>query len=289
MLRSGLVMCVLGLALMACTFRSVDRPSEPLETLLDRDVPYTSELTLDVYYPDAEGPWPVAVVLHGGEDHKNTMSSFARATAEQGVVVFVPEWRSFPAQLEEHRLAAIEDTACAVRFARDRAGDYDGDGERIVMAGWSLGANFAAIAVLAEDTVGGDCVAGSEVSPRAQGLVGLDGVYDFAELLLAEERAAEQLGDDAATLGVAPPPWTTDEMNEISAHAYVPAAAGDDRPVFRLFTGQVEELHAQAERFRDDLTRAGFEVELVRHPDLSHGSVIFAPGTVEALVELAFR
>ncbi len=259
---------------MACSARSVDRPGEPLEVVLDRDVPYTSELTVDVFHPDADGTWPVAVVLHGGEDHKETMTSFARAVARQGVVVFVPEWRSFPAQLEEHRLAALEDAACAIRFARDRAAEYDGDGERVVMAGWSLGANFAAIAVLGDDPAEGDCTVDPEVSARAQGLVGLDGVYDFTELLLAEPTSPDW--------------WTIEDMNEISADTYVRAFEGDDFPVFHLFTGAVEELHAQAERFRDDLEQAGFAVELVRHPELSHGSVIFAPGTVEALVDLAF-
>jgi acetyl esterase/lipase len=259
---------------MACSVRSADRPGEPLESQVDRDVPYTSRLTVDVYYPESKGLWPVAVVLHGGEDHKETMTGYAQAAARQGVVVFVPEWRSFPAQLEEHRLAAIEDVACAVRFARERAGDYGGDGARIVMAGWSLGANFAAIAVLRDDPVEGHCVVGPDVSSLAQGLVGLDGAYDFAELILADPNP--------------PVSWTMDEVNEISAHTYVRTAEGDDPPAFRLFSGIEEQLHAQAERFRDDLQQAGYDVELVRHSELSHSAVIFAAGTVDALVDLAF-
>jgi acetyl esterase/lipase len=59
--------------------------------------------------------------------------------------------------------------------------------------------------------------------------------------------------------------------------------------VFRLFTGQAEELHAQAERFRDDLRQAGYDVDLVRHAGYSHMGVILAPGTVDALAELAFE
>jgi acetyl esterase/lipase len=202
------------------------------------------------------------------------MIGYARAVARRGVVVFVPEWQSFPAQLEEHRLAALEDVACAVRFARERAGDYGGHGQRIVAAGWSLGANFGAIAVLRADPVEGDCTVGPDVSSRAQGLVGLDGVYDFTELILADPSP--------------PVSWSIEEVNEISAHTYVRTADGDDPPVFRLFSGIEEQLHAQAERFRKDLEEGGFDVEVVRHPELSHGAMIFAPGTVEALVDLAF-
>jgi acetyl esterase/lipase len=264
----------LALLLMACSCsgpRIADRPDEPLDFLVEEDLPYTSQLAVDVYYPDAEGPWPVAVVLHGGEDHKSTMYGYGRAAARQGMVAFVPEWRSFPAQLEESRLAPLEDIACAIRFAPDRAGVYGGDGERIVMAGWSLGGGFAAIAVLRNDPVEGDCAVALDVSARADGLVGLDGVYDFAELW-----------DE-------PTSWTSEELDEISAQSYVRPWEGDDPPVFRLFTGLVDELNVQAERFRDALEEAGYEVELVRHPDRSHLGVVLAPGTDDALADLAFR
>lgn len=261
----------LGLLLTACSGpRIADRPDDPLGFLVDEDVPYTSQLAVDVYYPDADGPWPVAVVLHGGEDHKETMYGFGRFAAKQGVVAFVPEWRSFPAQLESDPLAALEDVTCAVRFARDRASEYGGDGQRIVAAGWSLGANFGAIAVLRNDPVAGDCAVGADVSARVEGFVGLDGVYNVGELL-----------DE-------PSPWTDDEIDDISASRYVRSFKGGEPPEFRLFTGQVEELHAQAERFRDELRQAGYEVDLVRHADRSHMGVILAPGTVDALVDLAF-
>jgi acetyl esterase/lipase len=270
-----IVACGLGFLLTACSgaggSRIADRPDEPLDFIIEEDVPYTPQLALDVYYPATEGPWPVAVVLHGGEDHKSTMYAYGRAAARLGVVAFVPEWRSFPAQLEEDRLGPLEDVACAIRFARDSAGDFGGDGERIIMAGWSLGGGFAAIAALRTDPVEADCIVGAEVSTRVHGLVGLDAVYDFAELW-----------DE-------PTSWTQGEIDEISAQPYVRPWEGDDPPAFRLFTGQVEELHAQAERFRDALEGAGYAVELVRHADRSHAGVILAPGTDDALADLAFR
>jgi acetyl esterase/lipase len=246
--------------------RIAERPLGLLDVLVDRDVPYTAQLTADVCYPEADGPWPVAVVLHGGEDHKATMSGFGRAAAARGLVVFLPEWRSFPAQLKEHRLAAIEDVTRAIRFARDRAGGYGGDGERIVMAGWSLGGNFAAIAALRP--------AEGETQHCVSGVVGLDGAYDFAEIILADP------GEGFT--------WTANEVNEISAHSYVHVVPRDDPPVFRLFSGRESQLHAQAERFLHGLERSGFDVDLVRHPELSHEEVILAPGTIDALVDLAY-
>lgn len=263
---------VLALLVGACSAPHIaEPPAEPLTFSIDRDVPYTSELSVDIYYPDAEGPWPVAVVLHGGEEHKANISGFGLAAAQRGIVTFVPDWHAFWAEIQEDRLAAVEDVDCAIRFARERAAEYGGDAERVVMAGWSAGANFAAIAVLRDDSVVGDCLVDSEVGNRTHGLVGLDGVYNFAELIADE-----------------PISWTREEIDEISAHSYVPATAGDDQPEFRLFTGSVEELHTQAEQFRDDLAEAGFQVTLVRDPSLSHAAVMSAPGAVDALVELAF-
>lgn len=271
------ILCAFGVLLMGHSgLRIAQRPAESLGVHQDRDVPYTSELVADVFHPNADGPWPTAVVLHGGEDHRSTMAPFGERVAEHGVVVFVPEWRSFPAQLEEHRLAAMEDVACAIGFARDRAREYGGDGERIVMAGWSLGGNFAAIAALRDAPVEVTCIGGGDTGGCIAGVVGLDGAYDFTEILLMDPRTRSL-------------PWSADEMNELSALSYVCATGGVDRPVFRLFSGREEQLESQAARFRNDLEQAGFDVELVQHPGLSHEEVILAPGTVDALVDLAYR
>ena len=121
------------------------RAEEALPVLVEVDVPYSSAFSLDVYYPDAPGPWPVAVVFHGGEVSKSSVYTYASQVAEQGVVVFVPEYSSTPAQLSEALHLGGEDAVCAMRFARVHASGFDGSGDRIVAAGASYGANVAAL------------------------------------------------------------------------------------------------------------------------------------------------
>ncbi|MDH3755107.1 MAG: alpha/beta hydrolase [Acidimicrobiia bacterium] len=278
-LGSGSAALTLLLLLFGCsgddeTTGLARRPGEVLPVLVEVDVPYSSSFDLDVYHPDATGPWPVAVVFHGGEVLKSSVRSYASAVAERGVVVFVPEYSSTPEQVSDVLHLGGEDAVCAMRFARAHASDFDGHGDRIVVAGASYGANVAALMVVAADEFEGGCVAGSEVSPAADGLVGLDGMYDFTEL-------PRELGFHED--------YTVEEMERASAITYVePAELEDDTPI-ELFTGREAVTQHQAALFSDSLTAAGYEVVLVPQPELAHGAYGgVAPGTVEALTDMAF-
>ena len=137
------------------------------------------------------------------------------------MVVFVPEYSSTPAQLSEVLHLGGDDAVCAMRFARAHASDFNGNGDRIVTAGASYGANVAALMTLAPDMFEGDCIVGSEVSAAAAGLLGLDGMYDFASM-------PDELGFHDF--------YTVAEMQRASALTYVePAEPGDDT-VIELFT-----------------------------------------------------
>jgi acetyl esterase/lipase len=111
------------------------------------DVGYTETRQLDVYAPSMGSDWPVVVYFHGGNADPGTRKTVveAAALAEQGVVVFVPSWRSGgPA-------GGSEDTVCAVAFAQATADEYGGDGERTTLSGYSTGGFTAAIHALIGD------------------------------------------------------------------------------------------------------------------------------------------
>lgn len=241
--------------------------------LVEVDVPHASDFALDVYYPDASGSWPVAVVFHGGEESKTSMQGFASAAAEQGVVVFVPEYSSTPAQVSEVLHAGANDAVCAMRFARTHAPDFDGSGDRVVTAGVSYGANVAALMTVAPDEFDGDCLVGSDVSAATRGLLGLDGMYDFATL--------------PAVLGFHDY-YTDEQMQRASALTYVAPAEPGDGVVVELFTGMSSAAQDQAAAFGESLTAAGYEVRFVPQPDLPHNAFNPAPGSVEALTAMAF-
>jgi acetyl esterase/lipase len=262
-------MIAIALVVSACTAAPeagslVRQPVAPQPVAKETDRPYTSSRLIDVFYPDADGPWPTIVLFHGGEENKNAMRGMAQAAAKGGLVVFVPDYRDSPEDLEADPLVALSDAACAMRYARVHAGAYGGLSERLVSAGHSLGGDMAAIMALDGDQFSGDCLVKGDVSAMAAGVVGLDGAYDLGEL-------------DAA-------------FASLNALAYLKDGASDEVLAFDLYTGQVEQLHRQAERFRDALIAAGHEVTLTRQPELGHGmfSSPLAPGLVDGLVAAAY-
>ena len=143
-------------------------PVIPPQIEVSRDIPYTSQLELDVYQPSGTGPWPVVVALHGGGQSKELFNLFSKRIAQLGAVVFTPTWRSSEPQgdplTKEIITAGIQDAACALRFARQWAKDYGGDPSRLVIVGYSGGGTAAAVVALA----GADAV---PVLPRASRIV----------------------------------------------------------------------------------------------------------------------
>ncbi|MEV7805179.1 hypothetical protein AB0O28_19730 [Microbispora sp. NPDC088329] len=106
---------------------------------VDRGIAYEAAGKLvDVYRrADAESD-PVMLLWHGsGPDQRTVLEPLARATAELGVVVFVPDWRSdAPDGGRAHLLASIA-------FVRAHAEAFRGDPDRVLLAGWSRGARAA--------------------------------------------------------------------------------------------------------------------------------------------------
>ena len=113
----------------------------PVAVETTTDVAYTSERSLDIYAPEEGSGWPVVVYFHGGppvpgaRDDPATLS----AIAEQGVVVYAPDWSSSgPA-------GGSQDSICAVAYAEATAADHGGDADAVTLAGYSTGGYTALI------------------------------------------------------------------------------------------------------------------------------------------------
>ncbi|MCJ7625426.1 MAG: alpha/beta hydrolase [Anaerolineaceae bacterium] len=230
------------------------------------ELPYTSQLFLDVYAPSAEGIWPVVVVLHGGDDNKDWTSDLSKKIAAQGAVVFTPSWRI---KSEVYFYQGYEDVACSIRFARSKAHDYGGNPDRITVVGHSAGGGAAAAMFLAANGFEGDClVSGGSSVPDA--LVGLDGVYDFRELLSAEIYAKDPEG------------W--DLINPVF---YLPSQQVNDDRVIYIINSSFPLLQDDGLSFQEDLIRVGFDPKLILLPNVNHTSIAWpAPDEViQAVVD----
>jgi predicted esterase len=128
-----------------------------------RTVPYTPDKLLDIHTPEALVGAPVVLLWHGsGPDGRDALAPLAAELAARGVLALVPDWQSDDVDTGSGQLLA------SMAFARDEADGLGGDGRRIVLAGWSLGANAALSVALHPDTLGG-------WAPAA--VVGLGGSY----------------------------------------------------------------------------------------------------------------
>ncbi|SFL05984.1 alpha/beta hydrolase [Streptomyces pini] len=139
---------------------------------------------LDVHRP-AHGPAAVPAVLlwHGrGPNERDVLAPLAREAASLGLVVVVPDWRPDAPDGGWGHLRA------SVRFTRERAGEFGGDAERIVLAGWSLGAYAAVSVAVRPELVDGW---------RPAAVAGIAGRYLW-------ERPEMELGDLSDALAMTP-------------------------------------------------------------------------------------
>jgi acetyl esterase/lipase len=176
-MKTTIASLLLGLLLSASLARG--------EARLLTDIEYGradgESLRLDASVPDGAGPFPVAILVHGGGwsagDKRGTDKPgssadispwFAPLTAAQ-FTWFSINYRLAPT----HRWpACFEDVQTAIRWVKAHAAEYRGDPRRIALFGHSAGGHLVCLAaVLAQEDT------------RVQAVVGFAPVTDFEQEL----------------------------------------------------------------------------------------------------------
>ncbi len=165
----------LGVALLsAIVARAIDPGLHP-------DIEYGQaggvSLKLDVSVPEGAGPFPVAILVHGGGwgsgDKANVgvvgggadVSPWFSTLTDAKFTWFSINYRLAPA----HRWPAqIEDVQAAIRWVKAHAAEYKGDPKRIALFGHSAGGHLSMLAGMI-----------AESDTRVQALVGYAPVTDF--------------------------------------------------------------------------------------------------------------
>ena len=208
---------------------------------------------LDVIVPNAPGPHPVLVFIHGGgwhagrpEDYRFVGRQFARA----GYVVVLAGYRLGPDGVYPRML---EDGAAAVAWVKDNIAAHGGDPARVFLMGHSAGAYNAAMLALERQWLGR---AGVEEG-FIKGVVGLSGPYDFF-------------------------PFTSDSARNAFGHVADPAItqpigfARGDAPPMLLLTGDADETvkPRNSAALARALTTAGLPTRAVILPGLDHSDPV---------------
>jgi acetyl esterase/lipase len=209
---------------------------------------------LDIYVPRqrADKLRPVIVFFYGGSWNSGARQGYAfvgRALAARGFVTVVPDYRLVP---EVTYPSFVEDGAAAVRWVRENARAYGGDGERIVLAGHSAGAYIAAMLAVDGRWLGQD-------RASVRGLAGLAGPYDFAPFTVASSQAA---------FGRWPKPAETQPVTWADASA----------PPALLLIGADDTIvrPRNSDALAAKLRAAGVAAEVKRYPGIAHVGILTA-------------
>lgn len=226
-----------------------------------------------LYLPEADGPLPLLVFLHGGGwmlGDLDTHDAMHRILADRaGCAVLGVGYRLAP----EHPFpAGLDDAAAAFAWARREAEALGCDPARIALGGESAGANLtAAIALRLRDA--------GEAQPMFQLLV-----HPVTDLGLAlpsmDEIAVPGLTRDYLEVCRSMYTGGTDYRDPLVSPMY--AERHDGLAPAIVLTASEDPLRDDGEAYAALLARAGVETLVCRLPGLPHG-FMFLPATLGAV------
>jgi acetyl esterase/lipase len=199
-MRTILLLAVFSLTLAAGSLRA------ELRTDIEYGQAGGEKLLLDVNVPEGEGPFPVAILVHGGgwsRGDKHTVPAgdsadispwFAPLTAAK-FTWFSINYRLAPAHRWPEGLADVQ---AAIHWVKAHAAEFKGDPSRIALFGHSSGGHYACLAgTLADDSVRVQAVVGfAPVTNHEQDLPVRGGLSTGLQNLLNRPKALtpESLG-----------------------------------------------------------------------------------------------
>lgn len=208
---------------------------------------------LDVIAPNAPGPHPVLVFIHGGGWHSGRPEDYhfiGRTFARAGYVVVLPGYRLGPEGIYPHML---EDGAAAVAWTAQNIARFGGDPDQVVLMGHSAGAHTVAMLGLERQWLGRQGLRNGFV----KGVVGLSGPYAFY-------------------------PFHSDSARNAFGHVEDPAItqpisfARSDAPPMLLLTGDADTTvkPRNSKVMAKALTDKGARAELVILPGVDHAGPV---------------
>ena len=208
------------------------------------------KLLLDACVPNGNGPFPVAIMVHGGAwsggDKQRDHSAILDALTAAKLTWFSINYRLAP----KHRWpACLDDVEAAILWVKAHAPEYKGDARRIALVGYSAGGHLVCQAVVTrKDDI------------RVQAVIGLAPPTDHT----ADSERRGGLSPSLTNLLDRAPPLTEETrsmLHDISPLNFVKPAL----PPFLLIHGTEDKSvpYTQSVNFQARLREAGVPCELV--------------------------
>ena len=241
----------------------------PVSAALRTDVEYGQaggeRLLLDVSVPEGAGPFPIAILIHGGGWSGGDKRGADKPGSGADVTPwFAPltegkfTWFSINYRLApKHRWpACLDDVKVAIRWVKAHAAEFKGDASRIALFGHSAGGHLATlVAMEVDDTVRVAAVVGfAPVTNHEQDLPIRGGLSSSLQDLLA--RPKEVTPESLGLLRAISP------LNQIRPGL----------PPFLLIHGDADKTVPlqQSLDFRDRLVKSGVRADLIVVPRAGH-------------------
>ena len=148
--------------------------SVPTKANVIYDSAVSEALVLDVYQPEGDGPFPVAIYVHGGGWTRGDKANPDDAPILELLTKARFTWFSINYRLApKHRWPSCEqDVQTAIRWVKANAAKYKGDPSKIALIGYSAGGQLATFAATVVDE-----------SVRVQAVIGFAPLTDFVQEL----------------------------------------------------------------------------------------------------------
>ena len=228
---------------------------------------------MDVYFPEAGGPWPVLVYVHGGawmHGDKSDVGMFAQLMTVQGYLVISVNYRLYP---EGTFPAMIQDVKCAIRSLRANAAQYNLDPNRVGAVGVSAGGHLVGLLGTTDTSAGWDVGEYLDQSSRVQAVIAMAAVMDLSRTFPnADIEAMKRVG------------FGEYNVREASPISHVTP----DDPPFLLIHGDRDELVPveQSQLMYDRLIQENVPAQLVIVQNARHSMTAPAGSTTPSLLEI---
>lgn len=277
---SGLFLCLILLS--GCFAQEIPEPTiSPKSVKVIKDQAYLPDEDdnhlLDIYLPNnIEGPFPVLIMIHGGNGDKKDMVIWGQNIARKGYAAISINHRQWP---DFSYPAHVEDAFCALAWIINSADVYAFDPDQIVVMGHSAGGTLAATlgVINKPEKYLENCPHALKNNDSIKGVIAFTVIFDYltaaAESPNLEEYTIDLLGGSYEEI---PETW-----QEASAVNWI------DRndPPFLLIHGSDDQSISpeQSIQAADILTYAEVPVELLLIPGASHMQIKGSSQSLDAV------
>lgn len=239
--------------------------TEPVADIQNRKISGgAGEISVRIYTPTGSGPFPITVYYHGGGFVFGTLDMYdatcTRIANRTSSIVVSVDYRLAP---ETRFPGGVDDALAALRWVHDHAPSFNGDPQRIAVAGDSAGGNLAAVTAQLARTGG----------PRLCHQLLIYPVTD----LRCETPSFKENGPKNYLLSGDVMRWFIDQYltspDQVDDPRASPLLAPDltDLPGATVITAEYDPLRDEGEEYAQRLKQAGIAVNLRRWNGQIHG------------------